>query len=112
MRPSILPNLLTAARRNADRFEPNAALYEIGPQYRDDTPEGQEEMATGVRVGRSGAKRWERPGKPVEPSWQGRCVGSVRRRGPAAESVQIVTELPAGIIPAAPDLKLGPKGLG
>ncbi|MGH6980659.1 MAG: phenylalanine--tRNA ligase subunit beta, partial [Stellaceae bacterium] len=34
MRPSILPTLLMAAQRNADRFEPDAALFEIGPQYR------------------------------------------------------------------------------
>ena len=47
MRPSILPNLLAAAQRNADRGFPDGALFEIGPLYRDDTPEGQDLVAAG-----------------------------------------------------------------
>ncbi|HWG78850.1 MAG TPA: phenylalanine--tRNA ligase subunit beta, partial [Stellaceae bacterium] len=66
MRPSILPNLLTAAQRNADRGFADGALFEIGPQYRDDTPEGQDLVAAGVRTGRTGAKRWDDPGRPVD----------------------------------------------
>src|SRR6185437_5093588 len=34
MRPSILPNLLAAAQRNADRGFSNGALFEIGPFYK------------------------------------------------------------------------------
>jgi len=30
MRPSLVPNLLAAAQRNADRGYPDAALFEIG----------------------------------------------------------------------------------
>ena len=41
MRPSILPNLIQAATRNADRGLPNAALFEVGPVYRDTSPKGQ-----------------------------------------------------------------------
>ncbi|MBI2261363.1 MAG: phenylalanine--tRNA ligase subunit beta, partial [Caulobacterales bacterium] len=41
MRPSALPNLIQAAARNADRGHPDAALFEIGPIYLDDTPTGQ-----------------------------------------------------------------------
>ena len=41
MRPSALPGLVEAARRNADRGFPDVALFELGPAYRDDTPEGQ-----------------------------------------------------------------------
>ncbi|MGH7091264.1 MAG: phenylalanine--tRNA ligase subunit beta, partial [Stellaceae bacterium] len=66
MRPSLLPNLLAAARRNADRGLADVALYEIGAQYRDDTVTGQELMASGVRTGRTGPKRWDDPGRPVD----------------------------------------------
>ncbi len=66
MRPSVLPNLLSAAQRNADRGFANGALFEIGPLYRDDTPEGQLQMATGIRTGESGwdtapfdTQRWD-----------------------------------------------------
>ena len=40
MRPSLLPGLVAAARRNADRGFADAALFELGPLYRDDTPAG------------------------------------------------------------------------
>jgi phenylalanyl-tRNA synthetase beta chain len=66
MRPSVLPNLLAAAQRNADRGYPNGALFEIGPLYKDDTPEGQVATATGIRTGRSGVKRWDDPGREVD----------------------------------------------
>ena len=66
MRPSLLPNLLAAARRNADRGFADGALFEIGAQYRDDTPTGQDLMATGLRTGRTGPKRWDDPGRPVD----------------------------------------------
>src|SRR5690606_12149590 len=38
MRPSALPNLIAAAARNAARGHPDAALFEIGPIYLDDSP--------------------------------------------------------------------------
>ncbi len=51
MRPSILPNLLQAAGRNEARGLKDAALFEVGPQYRDPTPTGQRSVASGVRYG-------------------------------------------------------------
>jgi phenylalanyl-tRNA synthetase beta chain len=53
MRPSLLPGLLDAARRNANRGFEDAALFELGQAYRDETPEGQLQLASGVRFGRS-----------------------------------------------------------
>jgi phenylalanyl-tRNA synthetase beta chain len=114
MRPSILPNLLMAAQRNADRFEPNAALFEIGPQYRDDTPEGQEEMASGLRTGRNGVKRWDDPGKPVDALMaKADALAALAAAGVAAENVQIGADPPGWYHPGrAGTLKLGPKTLG
>ena len=56
MRPSLLPGLVAAARRNADRGFPDAALFELGPLYRDDTPVGQILVAGGVRSGQTSSK--------------------------------------------------------
>ncbi len=53
MRPSLLPGLMAAARRNANRGFEDAALFELGQAYRDDTPEGQLQLASGVRLGRA-----------------------------------------------------------
>ena len=41
MRPSILPNLIEAAGRNARRGFPDAALFEIGPVFSGDRPQDQ-----------------------------------------------------------------------
>jgi phenylalanyl-tRNA synthetase beta chain len=114
MRPSILPNLLIAAQRNADRFEPNAALFEIGPLYRDDTPDGQEETATGIRVGRSGVKRWDDPGKPVDAFMaKADALAVLAAAGVATDNVQIGADPPGWYHPGrAGTLKLGPKKLG
>lgn len=48
MRPSALPNLIQAAARNADRGHPDAALFEIGPIYLDDSPTGQHTVIAAV----------------------------------------------------------------
>jgi phenylalanyl-tRNA synthetase beta chain len=58
MRPSILPNLLQAVLRNAARGSGDLALFEVGPQYVDDTPEGQLLVAAGVRVGSVRPRHW------------------------------------------------------
>ena len=62
MRPSILPNLIQAAQRNANRGEADGALFEVGPQYADASPDGQDIVAAGVRMGMSGPRHWA--GKP------------------------------------------------
>ena len=48
MRPSILPNLIQAAARNAARGHADAALYEVGPIYLNDQPNGQRTAITGL----------------------------------------------------------------
>jgi phenylalanyl-tRNA synthetase beta chain len=58
MRPSLLPNLLTAAGRNHDRGQPDIALFEVGPSYADDTPTGQTLVAGGVRRGMAVPRNW------------------------------------------------------
>ncbi|KEC56149.1 phenylalanine--tRNA ligase subunit beta [Bartonella koehlerae] len=51
MRPSLLPGLLVAAQRNADRGFPDLALFEISNIYEDDTPDKQHRVAGGLRRG-------------------------------------------------------------
>ena len=57
MRPSALPNLIQAAARNADRGHPDAALFEIGPIYLDDSPTGQRTVIAGLIAPRA-ARHW------------------------------------------------------
>lgn len=58
MRPSILPNLIAAAQRNADRGYPDSALCEVGPVFRTSKTDGQALVAAGVRHGAIGAPHW------------------------------------------------------
>jgi len=58
MRPSILPNLVEAAQRNADRGVNNAALFEVGPVFKGVGADEQPVVAAGVRYGAMGDKHW------------------------------------------------------
>ena len=58
MRPSILSNLLLAAGRNADRGFADLGLFELGPAYRDASPDGQLLVAAGVRHGNAHPAHW------------------------------------------------------
>lgn len=58
MRPSILPNLIEASSRNADRGFSNAALFEVGPIFKDVKPDAQPIVAAGIRYGAMGDKHW------------------------------------------------------
>jgi phenylalanyl-tRNA synthetase beta chain len=113
MRPSVLPNLLTAAQRNADRGYANGALFEIGPLYRDDTPDGQHLMATGIRTGRTGAKRWDDPGRAVDALLaKADASAALVAAGVALDSLQIAVDPPAWYHPGrAATLRQGTKPL-
>ncbi len=69
MRPSLLPGLLTAARRNADRGHGDVALFEVSGAYESGTPEGQRRVASGIRRGTAGltgaGRHWDGGAGPV-----------------------------------------------
>jgi len=111
MRPSLLPNLLLAAGRNQDRGLADAALFEIGPQYADDTPEGQNTMATGVRWGRNRRRHWAGKPRPVDAfDAKADALAVLEVCGLAPERVQITADAPAWYHPGrAGTLWLGPK---
>jgi phenylalanyl-tRNA synthetase beta chain len=48
MRPSVLPNLIEAAGRNAKRGFADVALFEIGPVFHSDAPNGQRTAVTAI----------------------------------------------------------------
>jgi phenylalanyl-tRNA synthetase beta chain len=58
MRPSILPNLIEAAARNARRGFPDVALFEVGPLYKGDAP-GDQTTAVTALVAPHPPKRWD-----------------------------------------------------
>ncbi|MGH6996902.1 MAG: phenylalanine--tRNA ligase subunit beta, partial [Phenylobacterium sp.] len=58
MRPSILPNLIEAAGRNARRGFPDVVLFEIGPLYRGDQPADQLTAISAI-VAPHAPRRWD-----------------------------------------------------
>ena len=58
MRPSILPNLLTAVKNNIARGYANLALFEIGPEFDGRNPTEQHMAASGIRCGQTAKKDW------------------------------------------------------
>ncbi|MDA0367956.1 MAG: phenylalanine--tRNA ligase subunit beta [Proteobacteria bacterium] len=66
MRPSILPNLLAAAGRNVDRGFADLGLFEVGPQYGDSEPEGQQVVVAGVRRGNAVPRNWHHAARAVD----------------------------------------------
>src|SRR5207342_3253265 len=51
MRPSLIPGLIAAARKNADRGVADVALFEVGQIFLGDRPDDQLTAASGVRHG-------------------------------------------------------------
>ena len=111
MRPSILPNLLTAAQRNADRGYGDVALFEVGPQYRDDTPAGQSLVASGIRHGRRAKKLWRDAGAPVDAfDAKADALAALAAAGAPVENLQVTADAPGWYHPGrSGSLRLGPK---
>ncbi len=116
MRPSILPNLLAAAGRGIDRGLGDAALFELGPIYVDDTPDGQRLVAAGLRLGLLGPRHWLEPSR----NRQARAVDAFDAKadalavlgacGAPIESLGVAAEPPAHYHPGrAGVIRLGPK---
>lgn len=58
MRPSLLPNLLTAVKNNIARGYPNVAIFEVAPVFTGRNPNEQHTDAGGVRAGLTAKKDW------------------------------------------------------
>lgn len=58
MRPSLIPNLLSAIKRNQDRGIADVRLFEVGPEFNSTTPNDQRLVAAGVRAGAVTPKNW------------------------------------------------------
>ena len=115
MRPSLLPGLLAAAQRNADRGHGDLALFEIGQVFEDDSPEGQKMAAAGVRRGTArlaGAGRhWSGTSKPVDVfDAKADAEAALAAIGAPVDKLMVMRDAPATFHPGrSGSLKLGPK---
>ena len=109
MRPSLLPGLIAAARRNLDRGAASVRLFEIGRRYLADAEHptvalllAGEKRPRGWQAGKAQALRRVR--------CQGRSAGVARSGGRAGRQPAAVSRCRADLAPGrSATLRLGPK---
>ncbi|MBN9033216.1 MAG: phenylalanine--tRNA ligase subunit beta [Rhizobiales bacterium] len=119
MRPSLLPGLLSAAQRNADKGYGDVAIFEVSGTYEGDTPEAQRRVAGGIRRGTAslnGAGRlWSNAtrggGKPVDVfDAKADALAVIEACGVPMANVQIERGAPGWYHPGrSGTIKMGPK---
>ena len=115
MRPSLLPGLLAAAQRNADRGFGDTALFEVSSIYEGDTPDKQRRVAGGVRRGTAGVEGsgrfWSGNAAPVGVfDAKADALAVLEAAGMPVDRVQIEAGGPEWFHPGrSGTLKLGPK---
>ncbi len=111
MRPSLLPHLLSAVQRNADRGQQNINLFEIGPRFGVDYKQRQQTILCAVRSGKTAPSQWQGEVR----SWdvfdaKGDGLAILEALGMEASKVQVTREAPDYYHPGRSGaFKLGPK---
>ena len=113
MRPVLMPNLVAAAARNADKGLGDSALFEVGPHYDDDTPEGQLLVAAGLRSGAAGRRHWSEAARDVDAfDAKGDALAVLTACEAPVDNLQVTTDAPAYYHPGRSGvLRLGPNVL-
>lgn len=112
MRPSLLPNLLSAAQRNADHGQSNACLFEVGPQFDGDAADQQPVVVGGVRTGQTGERNWAQSPRRVDVfDAKADALAVLAAGGAKVDSLQVDPEgAPLHYHPGRSGaVKLGPK---
>jgi phenylalanyl-tRNA synthetase beta chain len=117
MRPSLLPGLLKAAQRNADRGFGDVALFEVGQTFASDEPEGQSTKAAAVRRGTARVegvgRHWDGGAESVDAfDAKADVLALLAALGIPAGGLQIVAGGPAWFHPGrSGTLQFGPKNV-
>ena len=117
MRPSLIPGLVMAAQRNADRGFRDIALFEVGQIFRGDKPEDQLTAASGVRqvlakpdgIGR----HWSRKPEPVDSfDVKADALAVLAAAGAPMQALQVVPGGPAWFHPGlSGTIQIGPQNI-
>ncbi|WP_043363450.1 phenylalanine--tRNA ligase subunit beta [Belnapia sp. F-4-1] len=110
MRPTPVASLLQAAARNAARGYPDVALAELGAAYRDPSPEGQLQVAAGVRTGHT-PRHWAEASRAVDAmDAKGDALAVLAALGVPMAAVSVTADAPGFYHPGRSGvLRQGPK---
>ncbi len=110
MRPSLLPGLIAAAQKNADRGFPESALFELGQIFLGEGPTDQRIAAAVVRRGTP--RHWSGAHAPDAFDAKADALALLASLGLPAERVQTVPGGPAWFHPGrSGTLQLGPQNV-
>src|SRR5947207_1710388 len=116
MRPSLIPGLVAAAQRNADRGFPDAALFEVGQIFKGDQPEGQLTAASGVRRALARAagigRHWSGNGAVDVFDVKADALAVLVAAGAPPQALQVVSGGPSWLHPGrSGTIQIGPQNV-
>jgi phenylalanyl-tRNA synthetase beta chain len=121
MRPSLIPGLVAAAQKNADRGFPDVALFEVGQIFRGDQPEDQVTAASGIRRSLAKAsgigRHWQNGGQKNDGQVdafdaKADALAVLSAAGASMQAVQVVAGGPAWLHPGrSGTLQIGPQNV-
>ena len=117
MRPSLIPGLVMAAQRNADRGHPDVALFEVGQIFKGDRPEDQLTAATGLRRALAKAsgigRHWSSKTEPVDAfDAKGDVFAVLAAAGAPMQALQVVPGGSAWFHPGrSGTIQIGPQNV-
>ena len=117
MRPSLIPGLVAAAQKNADRGFADVALFEVGQIFKGDRPEDQLTAATGVRRALAKAagigRHWSSKAAEVDAfDAKADALAVLAAAGAPAQALQVVPGGPAWFHPGrSGTIQIGPQNV-
>jgi len=113
LRPSLLPNLLAAVRRNVDRGFRGGGLFEVGPRFIAAEPGRQSWNCAGLRFGELRQRNWLEKVRNVDVfDIKADVLALLAAAGAKVETAQISTDAPDWFHPGRSGrVRLGPQVL-
>ncbi len=111
MRPSLIPNLVAAAGRNAKRGFSDLSLSEVGHAYAGDRPQDETLRAAGIRRGAAVSRNWQGGARSVDAfDAKADALAVLEASGAAVASLQIVGGAPPWFHPGrSGTIQMGPQ---
>lgn len=117
MRPSLIPGLILAAQRNADRGLPDTAVFEVGQIFKGDKPADQLTAASGLRRGLAkpsgNGRHWSDKSAPVDVfDVKADAFAVLAASGAPMQALQVMPGGPAWFHPGrSGTIQIGPQNV-
>src|SRR6185437_2728605 len=116
MRPSLIPGLIMAAQKNADRGFGDLGLFEVGQIFKGDRPEDQFTAASGVRRGFANpnevGRHWFGSGAADAFDAKSDALAVLTATGAPMQGLQVVPGGPAWFHPGrSGTIQIGPQNI-